>query len=188
MPKQKHIDGVWITLIGIILLISAGVFLIIFLTTGNTTTSGKYPDPKTTQTISCSSSSLIYPFFTYDHSKKKNLTINATFDEDSLSSISLLQKLFYDDAAQIKTSNSENHAAMNLKTQAEGLGPDAFDAHYSELSDGVETTLYAKANNIDQKTEKYFLLDGLAQDDYKIQKVLARYQNIGLNCQQKNNY
>ena len=86
MSKQKNTAGGWFILIGVILFLITSVLLIARLTNGNIIISGNYPDPKTTQSLNCNSQDIVYPFFPYDNSQKKKLTINATFNNGILTS------------------------------------------------------------------------------------------------------
>ena len=189
VPKRVKKAGInWPMLVGFGLVLIAVVIVIYILTQGETKIiSGK--DSEKTRSITCVSNEMSYQFFRYDNSNSKEMVIRGVFGSEELSSISLDYMLYYSDAADITKSEAENHAAMNLKFQDESLGPDALDAKYTELADGMKMSLYAKRSEINNLTSKYFYLPYMItgeDEDYNIYSlsyVEDLYQKMGFNCE-----
>ena len=114
------------------------------------------------------------------------MKITATFNDGEMSSIALTYKLNYDTAEEIKKSESSNHGALNTLSQDEGLGPDAYEATYSKLKDGLQLSLYATGSEIDSRALKYFMLDSLTSTSYSQEKVAQAYASQGLKCEISN--
>lgn len=178
-PHKKRTIN-WLMLVGLALIIIAIIFFISFLMHGEVKIDGQYPEPKKSESITCEANGLSYPFFKYDNSNEKNITIRVAFNNDELDSISLVYMLYYSDDAKIVISEAENHGAMNLKFQSEGLGPDALEAKYARLSDGMKMSLYANSKNINDISSKYFYLENIER--YDLSSIQTLYQGLGFNC------
>ena len=170
--------------LSIVLVCVSVVSILLFLMHGETTVTGVYDGAEVQYDLVCESGITAYPLFNYDNSYKKSLKINAIFKSNKISSISLIYKLFYDNQADIDKSESINHAALNLLSQGEGLGPDVYDAKFSKLTDGLQLSLYASGNNITEKALKYFMLSDLTAP-YTQEKTARVYANKGLDCEIK---
>ena len=169
---------------GIIFIVFAIVLIVVFLMQGDVTTSGVYPGTKITESISCVSNNYLYPFLKYDNAQSKKFTFNLVLDNNMISSISISQKLNYSETNLTNTSEAQNHAAMNLRFQSEGLGADAFNAVYSKLQNGLQINYYASNRDINSQTAKYFLLEELNIDSaYDSQKILDLLTKKGLDCE-----
>ena len=180
MENKSKKDHGWIyVLIGLICVIVSIVSIILFLLQGDTkTTSGGKIE--VSETITCEGDGIFYPLFKYDNSKRKTILIKALFNDDKFETINLVYKLDYDNIEQAKQSNNENHAAMNKSFAADSLSADSFEAHYSDLKDGAQMALYAKAKELNGVTAKYFLLDGVT--NYTKDNLTKKYNDQGLNC------
>lgn len=182
-PKKKL--KFWLVSVGLVLLIIIAISaLILFFTKGNVVVTGEYQATESVRSIACEARGLGYPFFKYDNSIDKTITVKATFNNDSLNTIALVYMLYYTDEATVKTSEAENHAAMNLRFQSEALGADALGAKYARLTDGMKFSLYADKSEMNGRTIKYFLLDNIS--DYGIKTLIDKYQMLGLNCEVNN--
>ncbi len=135
------------------------------------------------KSLTCEAEGMQYPFFEYDNSTKKTTKINATFSGNKLDTISLIQELYYNNSDEIARSEAENHSALNLKTQGEGLGPDAFGANYAKLSDRLKFSMYAKAEKLEYETVKYFELDWVESGTYNLPTMEKIYTEKGFNCE-----
>ena len=159
----------------------AGIIsIILFLLNGNTTT--KTSDIKTIKNTSlrCSSNTVKYPFATYDNSLKKELKIDLIFNENILKTIALSYSLYYDNEEAVAISETQNHAAINIKFQNEGLGPDALNAKYTKLNDNFRLNLYHNGEKIDPVSAKYFLIKN---DGGNLLETLSEYKT---NYEQQN--
>ena len=173
----------WITTILIALFVVASCIVISIMLNGTTTTSGQYPEPEANQSLSCTSDSVIYPFFELDRASSRETKINIVFSaNDKISSISLFYTLYYDSAESASGGESFNHAAMNKSFGANGLGHDAFSARYTTMEDGlsVQMSLFATSSDFDDAAKRYFLIDedaDLENIDYQ-----KNYENQGFIC------
>lgn len=167
---------------GVLLIVVAVVCLLISLTNGKTTIVNTYDNAKGRDSVVCESNITTYPLFSYDNSDSKTIKINAVFDSDRLISISLVYKLKYSNQSEIRKSESVNHGALNISLQNEGFNPDAFEAKYSKLEDGLQLSLFASGDEISSKALKYFMLDGLTPS-YTQEDFRDIYVSQGFNCE-----
>lgn len=182
--KEGKKNRRWIyILIGLICFFVMIVFIILFLLQGNTKTTSR-SEVEVSETIICESEGIVYPIFKYDNSKHKTILIKVLFNDGKFETINMVYKLDYDDIEQVKQSNNENHAAMNKSFAADSLGPDSFMAHYSNLENAAQMTLYAEAKELNGVTAKYFLLDGVT--NYTKDSITKKYNNQGMDCVIKN--
>ena len=183
---KKRSINTWLIITSIAFICVAVVCLILFLTQGQTTVTGGYSGLEAQEHLVCESKTTTYPLFSYDNSNGKSMKITATFNDGEMSSIALTYKLNYDTAEEIKKSESSNHGALNTLSQDEGLGPDAYEATYSKLKDGLQLSLYATGSEIDRRSLKYFMLDSLTSTPYSQEKIAQAYANQGLKCEISN--
>lgn len=179
----------YLPVVAIVLVITIIVTICILMMRGNTTTSGGFPDPESTKSLSCTSKDFDYKFFTVDGSKKKETTMRATFNGEKLNVISFIYDLYYNSKEEIVHSEAYNHAAMNISFSKSGLQPDAFGAIYKQLVSDPEnmllsTSMTAYSDQIGDSGAKYFLLEDLA-GDYTLTKVRQVYRNAGFTCETK---
>ena len=91
-PKNDHN---WIlVLLGSLMVVAAIVLTLLFLMRGKTTTVDPGTEVTTTESITCESTTTIYPTITGGH--LISFKINAIFDNDKLDTISLTYKLRYE--------------------------------------------------------------------------------------------
>lgn len=178
---KKHIGSEVFVAIGMFLVIVAVVLLLAFFLRGQTTVSGENPDVKSTISLNCVSNDYKYDFFPYDNSDNKNLKIDIIFENEKVSSASLVYMLYYQNAENITESDAENHASMNINFSKDGLEADALNANFSKLSDGLKMSLYANIEDINDVTSKYFLLDYFDKG-YTIKNIQRIYESKGLIC------
>lgn len=134
--------------------------------------------------LSCTSPSVNYPFFTYDDSESRELSIDVIFSDKILNAISLKYILYYSDQDKISKSQATNHAAMDISFYSSGLGANSFDAVYSILNDSMRMTLYATKNIFNRSAAQYFMIDvpDEAPVPQSIDEFEAIYKKGGLNC------
>ena len=178
---KKRIGSEVFVAIGMFLVIVAVVLLLAFFLRGQTTVSGENPDVKSTISLNCVSDDYKYDFFPYDNSDNKNLKIDIIFENEKVSSASLVYMLYYQDVESITESDAENHASMNINFSKDGLEADALNANFSKLSDGLKMSLYANIEDINDVTSKYFLLDYFDKG-YTIKNIQRIYESKGLIC------
>lgn len=178
---KKRIGSEVFVAAGMFLVIVAVVLLLAFFLRGQTTVSGENPDVKSTISLNCVSDDYKYDFFPYDNSDNKNLKIDIIFENEKVSSASLVYMLYYQDVESITESDAENHASMNINFSKDGLEADALNANFSKLSDGLKMSLYANIEDINDVTSKYFLLDYFDKG-YTIKNIQRVYESKGLIC------
>lgn len=173
----------WPATIGTSLLLTAIVLILCFFLQGETKVTDDGGMVESSKSLACEVEGAQYPFFDYDNSTKKTTKINAVFNGDKLDTISLIHELYYNSSDEIVRSEAENHATLNLKTQGEGLGPDAFGANYAKLADRLKFSMYAKAEKLKYETVKYFELDWVESGTYNLPTMEKIYTEKGFDCE-----
>lgn len=179
---------VGLTVVVMLLVMFAIVFVVVQLLTGKTTkTEGKIEDFKT-QSLTCAAEGADYPFFTYDSAENKTAQITVLFSGGKLKSIALNYSLYYADKQAVDASEAHNHAAMNKSFASSGLKTaDAYSAQYAKMPDRMQMNLYTGAKEMDLTAAKYFMLD--MTSDYGIPDTLngykEEYEKRGFICEQK---
>lgn len=168
------------SLMGVICIIAAVVLIAIFMLRGETTSidSGSI---ETAQSLACKGDNLIYPYSEGIDAEKRSLKINVILNNDELSSVSLIYKIYPKDASAIQQNTTNLHIAVNKSFGESGLGTDALGATYSSLADSVQMTFYAEARSINGVTAKYFLLENTS-GNYVKDAIMQAYSNKGLSC------
>lgn len=174
------------TSIILVLVFVAAIVIVVLLMNGKTTITGDFEGSKKIETLACWSDTISYPIFKYDNSSTKSLKINAMFENEKLSSISLYYKLGYPNEEMMRKSESVNHAAMNLSFYDNGMGTDDLEAKYSFVNNSLQMSIYIKSANLDNKSLRYFMLDGSQEVSSLSEWTMAEaYNDIGLNCEIK---
>ena len=186
MNNKSQKLNAWPIVAGIILICAAAVCLLACFMQDKLTITGDYVGTIKAEQLVCESEVTLYPLFNYDNSVSKSIKINASFESNELSSISLIYKLNYNSTEEISKSEAINHGALNTLSQNEGLGPDAYGAKYSKLGDGLQLSLYAVKNDIDDRALKYFMLENIDSTSYSQEKIAVAYTNKGLKCKIRN--
>lgn len=174
----------WYLTIGICLFLVAIALIVCFFMRGETKTNGGFPEPEVSESLSCEIEGLVYPLSGYDNSERKTTKVSMVFDDDKLKTISLIYQLYYNNNEEIAKSETENHAAMNLRMQSEGLGPDALGMNFAKLSNNLKMSLYAKVSELDSGSAKYFELENVNKYDLDVLKKF--YEQKGFGCIAKN--
>ncbi len=181
-PKTKKNRKAF-KLVIVLLVLTVIVAVIIWLLRGKTTTtSEKIPNVKSSSLI-CSSNSFVYPIFTYDEAKVRNLNIKIISTEDKLKSISLEYTLFYDSIEAATGSAAHNHGAMNISFGKVGLKPDSYNAKYTILSDQFRMNLYATEKKLDETAKRYFLIETEGAFPTHVTELKQNYEAQGFTCE-----
>lgn len=184
-PKKKK-SSTWPILIVLLLIIATIIFLGWFFTRDKVTTTGTYSGKTSADSINCKNTGDGYPFFAYDNSYKKTTEVTVIFEDNTLSSISLIYTLYYSDASEVSRSESLNHAALNTSAGKINQGPEIFNAHYSTSSENLQLTLSASNKDITESNAKYLLLDESSIKEYNKETIQKNYQNKGFTCTEVN--
>ena len=185
--KNNRIKALIFSVIGAVLVIAAIVLLILFFIRGETTTSGGFPDDEVTVSTTCTSKIVNYPLFTSEGAKKKELNVKVVAKKDRIDTVSLVYKLYFDSEDDRRANRDRNHYDMNKHFSDDKMEADSLGATYSMLSDSFKFTLFAEANDLNDTTLKYFMLDDLkGKGEYPYSSIKKIYQSKGLNCTENN--
>lgn len=177
----------WALLIGILLIVASVVLIIWFFLKGEVTVTGSYPKPETSDSITCIGADIPYPYFRTDGVSKTIINVTGVFEDDKLSTISLIYSIYYSNPNDVNRNIAVNQANINLATQADGLGSNIFNIHFSEFSDHIDARFYAEAKDITARSSKYLMLNSaLEHDTYSKSLVEKIYTKQGLDCIVKN--
>lgn len=167
--------------LGIVLVVIAVVLMLVFLLSGKTTRTGGEVKVIKDETLSCTSETISYPYLRYDNSSKKKLTINAIFNKDELSKISLIEELYYDDKNMVVTSEAQNHVEIDNRTGKEGVNVNMLEPSYSVQDEKMVMTFFTEGTDFNGGVVKYYLADGLDNTSKK-ESFLRKYENKGFTC------
>ncbi len=187
--KKGNKTNNWLIPVSLMLIFVIIIVIIIMnALNGKTTVTGEYGGTKKLETLVCQSERTDYPFFKYDYSDSKSLKINAVFEDEELSSISLYYKLNYSDEEMAKKSESVNHAAMSEHFNDDEMEFDDLNSKYSFLDSSLQISLYAKKADFNEKSLRYFMLNNIYNAEKLTKEKMAKiYNEAGLNCVIKNN-
>lgn len=177
--KNKGGQNSALIFIGIVLLLISASLMLWFLLSGRTTVTGNFSDNETITSLLCKAKNFAYPFFEYDNANKKDTEVAAIFDnDDRISSIALVQKMFYSNEEDANSSSAINHASMNKSFGV--LGADALNVNYYS-SDGVmRMQLYASSRDYNSNSRKFFLINNASENIKDIEK---NYVDQGFICE-----
>lgn len=175
-------------IIGIFLILVALVLIVVFLMEGETIVTGGFPDQESAVSTTCASTSIEYPIFTLNDAARKKLEIKVVANGDKVSTIGLVNQLYYSSEEAIRNSEAVNHFAMNKSFEDDGMKPDDLGATYMKLSDNLKMSLFAQGVDLDQTSLKYFLLNDVEmKDELKYGAVKKAYQSLGFSCVENKN-
>lgn len=177
--RRKKTD--WLGTIGISLMLTAVVLMIWFFMHGETVVEGEPSGTERNVTLSCQRDGDTYPFFTYANYSDADTTIDVIFSNDKLGTIGLKQNLYYTNNDGASMSDANNHAAVNLKFQGEGMAPDSLGAAYVVSGNRFGMSLFADANSMNNNTAKYFLLESYLLNA-SVDKYVTYFENKGFSC------
>lgn len=176
--KKRKIDIK--SLFGVFLVLIAVVLLILFLTQGETTVTGGFPNNNQAVSLTCGSTSIKYPLFLETNPTRTVLEVKIVADNDEVDKIGLVYQLYYNSESAIKESRDRNHFEMNRLFGEDNLEADALGAMYSKMSDSFKFSLFAETSELNKTTAKYFMLDDTSSIKYSALKKY--YQSKGFTC------
>ena len=178
---EKNNKAMWLTIVGVFLVLVAIVSIVSFLLGGQTTTDNQSGNIISSESLTCKGIDVPYQFISYDNSKEKRVKITISFNDNELSAISFFYDLYYNDAQSIETSKTVNSAELNVFYGKDGLPANSFSK--SLTGDGQKATiaLYANATDFNDRTSKYFMADGLGMHSNS-ESFMKKYAEQGLNC------
>lgn len=179
---EKRMKRKWVIVVGIVLLLLGIAIWLYYLMQGKTTTTGNYPEDVKSITLACEAKDMLYPIYSHDNSKEKEINVRIAFTNDKMSSMSLTSKLYYEDDRSAELSETYNHGSMNKKFGADGLGADAFSANYSKTNNKMIMTLYMTSGEYNSVSGKYFLINDVKKDA-PISEFEDNYESQGFTCE-----
>lgn len=179
--RKSHTKPILVVLGCLVGIIIITTIIIVNLARGQTTTSGIYPAPVSTDSLSCTSTSYKYPFFT-STSDRTTTKVNLALGKSAIESISLTTTLTFDSINEAESARNFNQAAMNATFTQDHLDVGELDPIYTHKDHTFTLTLYASAKNLNSITSKYFALDGTSTQDYNQKSLSAHYAKLGFNC------
>ncbi len=179
--KKKKSVSTWPIVIMIMVALVLVATVLIIQMQGTTTTSGSFPEPQSTDSLTCTNNSEVLSILEPRNALSKSTKVVATFSRDKMESISVNYSLKYSTATDTRDSENVNHVKMNQSTQNAGLGPDIFNLHISNLSDGLEIRMFAEVDDITNVSAKYLMLEQ-ANGSYSKSSVKNNYVSQGFNC------
>ncbi len=171
---------------GVLLILTAVILLICFFLYGETEITNERPEIEKTEAITCNISDTIYPFVSYDNAQSKTTRINVVFDDDKPSVISLVHTLYYNNEKSIIDSENLNHINLNKNFSKDNLGFDALGLKFSKFADGLQMSLYAEGDELNNNSMKYFMLDNIADNSYNMESMQKFYEERGFECEVNN--
>ena len=180
--KKKANSGLLIGC-GVVLIVIAICMIVWFLLRGEEKVSGGFPEAETSKILSCESSAVEYPLFSYANVVNKNLKIYAIYSGNNLSSISLKHELVYGNNQNATHGETINHSAMNISFSDAGLPIDTLRSNYSLIDNVFTMTLYGRGSDVTDSTKKYLMINGSVGS---IESLSRQYTALGLKCIEKN--
>ena len=176
--KKRKIDIK--SLFGLFLVLIAVVLIILFLTQGETTVTGGFPNNNQEVSLTCGSTAIKYPLFVEDNSNRRVLEIKVVADGEKVDKIGLVYQLYFNNENSIKESRDRNHYEMNRLFGEDNLEADALGAMYSKMSDSFKFSLFAESAELNKITAKYFMLSDTS--DIRYSTLKKYYQAQGFTC------
>ena len=166
---MKRIAHYKYTLTGTLFIAVSVVLLFWFLLRGQTFVSGKYPEPEASKSLTCFREDYDYPVYNSQDATKSTTSIVAIFSENSISSISLTQKYYYNDEASAMANKGRFQVTMSKCFAGSSLKYGALGVSYAVANDMLRISLSADSNEINGNSKSYFLINGSPESfsDYK---------------------
>lgn len=183
---RNNKKNIWMLGIGIFLIIVSIVTITMFLLKGQTAVTGQNGSIVSSESLVCESENQNYQFLSYDYATRKTTKISALFNNNELSSISLIYTLYYSDSELIETSRTVNSAQLNVFYSKDGLSANSFFKSVSSNDATVIISLYTDKTNFNNKTSKYFMADGLDKKSNP-ENFKKLYIEKGFACKDNNN-
>lgn len=182
MKNNRKIPISLILPAGIILVVVILFVSLLFAMRGENITVGAWPETESTDSLSCSSNNVEYPFFKYDNSTKKKMEVSMIFENSILKSTSLLYVLYYPNVEEVNRSNAINQNAMGRNMGENGFSTTAFNINYQILADSLQMSLFMKSDEITDESSKYLLLDSIDTRGLTKTALKNAYSNKGFAC------
>ena len=130
--------------------------------------------------LTCEKEGIRYPLLA-NNLRSGTAKINATFNTNSLNTISMIYQVKYDDNAQVEYDETQSRIAMNKNFNDDNLGIGALGIVFSAFDEMLQLSLQADIKDINDVTAKYFLLDG-SSSIYDRESAMEFYIDKGFDC------
>lgn len=177
---KSHKSTIIIIVVSLIVVIAVTA-IIIRLSSGQTVTSGTYPAPVSTDSLSCTSTSRQYPYLS-NQSNNSTTKINIVLGKSAIESISLTTTLQFDSPDTATNARNFNQAAMNEAFSKKSFAVDELTPVYSTNGSTFTMNLYASAKNLNRSTAEFFLLDPDTIKSFDTNTLNSFYRKLGFNC------
>ncbi|MBR2840046.1 hypothetical protein IKE82_01820 [Candidatus Saccharibacteria bacterium] len=173
--------GLGLVLVAIVLIVTAIVNAMRGKETGNVTIGG---EAKVTGLV-CKDATSVHPALASKPIDSYTNTVTANFQNEKLSSISLLYEGEYGTAARAEEAKSFAMADYNLTlTNEYGESDDIFSVHFSTDGSNMQMVQTARdINKINLKTVTYFLLDKGTNIAKSLDGLKKQYEAKGFTCE-----
>ena len=178
--EKRNINWILILCAGL-LLVLAVVLIILFLIQGETTYTASSGDVEVTQSVTCKSSELAYPFLPSNGENSHELEVSVVISKDKLESAYLTYKQSFGTNERAERASDTNSVAIAKAFAEDNIGYESLGKKISTLTKASQLSLYANRNELNAITAKYFLLDGLA-GSYSVNSITKAYNGKGLDC------
>lgn len=177
---KKNVNSGWLVAIGLLLVAISIISAVLFLLNGETKVTGNWSGSETSESLTCKGSNIDYPVFSSDRVNSET-KINAVFNGDTITSISLLRQETYNNAREAKVQSDSHEFDLNSSFANNGQKAYALNANFSINETRIQMSLYASGNDLSNKTAKYFLLDVLPSGG--VNAYEKQFKNKGFVCE-----
>lgn len=185
MSKQSKKYQLWVG-IGLLIIVVAIIAAILINgmrgeSTGDVSISGG----TTVDGLTCKNNTLEHPAFSEKPATSYANTITATFNDDKLSSISLLAEGKYESNTMAEGAKAFTEAGYNLTlTNKYGEKIDIFSANFTVNGAKLQLAQTTRdIGKINTKTVTYFLLDQGTSISKTLEGLKKQYENAGFTCE-----
>ena len=179
-PEKK--DHKAIKLISLLLFLLIVVIAIVWLLRDKTTTSGQYPENIKNESLSCVSTTTVYEKVNERVADSRELKINAVFyGKNKLSSIGVRYTQEFPSDNDAYAAHAFLQAQLWGGLQKLGYDHSRFNNKFSLMDNVLVLTLQTEANEIDELTREYFLVnrDSLPTT---LEEYRQNYESQGFAC------
>lgn len=178
--KKRDVLGIAVSLFAVAFLLLIAFFVVKNIN-GNTTITNSAGEINESQSISCESDKVKYPLLEKQTGEKFKTKIDAVFNDNKLTNVSLTYKMNFDDQEMIDKKETEIRIVMNRSFADDNLSADTFNSNYAKLNDAVQYSMNATKKELSSTTAKYFMLENAA-GKYSQDSLTKVYSELGLKC------
>ena len=161
----------------ILLVFSCLVILVLLLVNGKETTTGAYPNPTETHSLTCVRKNIKYPKITSVDSNDKTISVTAIFNSTtSLRKITLDYSMRFKQESDVEYANAVAHASFSEELAKDKFSFTEFDNKFSSYKDTLTISVFGNTDDISSKARaSYFMIDAENRD---APKTLDDYREL----------